>query len=133
MLFKDLVEMVHSCDHVKLYAVDHEHPGFFTGFVSNPHMKNKDGRNVPYIDLHPYVGLLSLDIDAPLVGHTPGDITYNSKSDVLYNGFRFQGAYATTDFNYHKLQVMQLIKQVQRATGESPTRLNEYFKIAKSL
>ena len=129
MLFKDLEDMVHSNNYVKLFLVDHIHPGFMTGYVANPRLKEgKNGKNIPYIDLIPYTGLVASGPDSQF--HLIG---YPSECDITYHGLPFQGRFATTDFNYHKIQVNNFIDQLHKAGLETPDNLKEYFKMAKSI
>jgi len=127
MEFKVLEEMVHSGGYIKLHMVDHVHPGILTGIVSNPRKKEgQNGRDIPYIDLQPYIALFNFNgSQASLTGY--------NVNDPNYHGLIFQGKYATTDFTYHKMQVMEFIEQIKKSGGQAPENLDEYFKLAKVL
>jgi hypothetical protein len=126
MEFKELVDIVKSDRSIKVYLLDRKVPTALTGIVSHTHSKrNENGIITNYIDLSPFVALFSFGPEA----HVTGYIT----DDKLYNGFRFEGKYATLDYNYHKLQVMQFIDEIHKSGSGTTEELRRYFKLAKVL
>ncbi len=126
MEFKELTDIVKSNRPVKVYLLDKVVPTALTGIVSHTHSKrSENGIITNYVDLEPFVGLFSFGPKA----HVTGYIT----NDNLYNGFRFDGRYATLDYNYHKLQVQQFIDEIHKSGSETTEELQKYFKLAKTL
>jgi hypothetical protein len=120
MEFKELVDLVKSDRPVKVYLLDREVPTAVTGIVS----RTFSNRNTNYIDLDSYVGLFSFGPEAHVENHI---------KDSRYNGLRFEGRYATLDYNYHKLQVMKFIEDIHKSGSGTTEELQKYFKLAKML
>jgi len=117
MKFNDLVQRVNSNKPVKIYMIDHIHPGILTGYATNPRKKDAS-----FIDLDSYVAMFGFFSNNY-------DISGQTKYDKTYQGLLFQGRSVTTDFDEHKKNVEKFLK----TNKYSNTNVDKYLKVAKEL
>ena len=134
MLFKNLTDSLESGKSVKIYMVDHIHPGLIAGYAINPRRVKKRDHINSHVELSPYIAMFRIGTSNFSVANLLAGSVQGTLHDDIYHGLLFQGRSTTTDFFEHKESAMRYLERnFGGRLNLDMEGLNEYFSIAKEL